>query len=41
VHGWVFDLHTGYLKDLNVNFQQILKDIQQIYDLTEGGNANK
>jgi len=34
VHGWVFDLHTGLLKDLNINFGKILKDIQEIYDLT-------
>jgi carbonic anhydrase len=34
VHGWVFDLHTGILIDLNINFQAILKDIQRIYDLT-------
>ena len=34
VHGWVFDLHTGVLIDLNINFKEILKDIQQIYDLT-------
>lgn len=34
VHGWVFDLHTGILKDLNINFEAILKDIQSIYDLT-------
>lgn len=34
VHGWVFDLHTGMLKDLNIDFRRILKDIQQIYDLT-------
>lgn len=38
VHGWVFDLHTGVLKDLQIDFGQILKDIQQIYDLT--GTAN-
>jgi len=36
VHGWVFDLHTGLLKDLNIDFEKILKDIQQIYDLTSG-----
>jgi len=36
VHGWVFDLHTGILKDLNIDFQSILKEIQQIYDLTSG-----
>ena len=34
VHGWVFDLHTGILKDLEINFVKILSDIQQIYDLT-------
>ncbi|MBS1783712.1 MAG: carbonic anhydrase [Bacteroidetes bacterium] len=34
VHGWVFDLHTGLLKDLNIDFKKILKDIQEIYDLT-------
>ena len=39
VHGWVFDLHTGVLKDLNINFVKILKDIQQIYDLTNGGDS--
>lgn len=34
VHGWIFDLHSGILKDLNINFQAILKNIQKIYDLT-------
>ena len=34
VHGWVFDLHSGILIDLNIDFKAILKDIQQIYDLT-------
>jgi len=34
VHGWVFDLHSGILIDLNINFKAILKDIQKIYDLT-------
>jgi carbonic anhydrase len=34
VHGWVFDLHSGILIDLNINFKEILKDIQKIYDLT-------
>ncbi|MCW3123751.1 MAG: Carbonic anhydrase [Flavipsychrobacter sp.] len=36
VHGWVFDLHTGILIDLNINFEKILKEIQKIYDLTGG-----
>lgn len=34
VHGWVFDLATGLLKDLNINFEEVLQDIQKIYDLT-------
>ena len=34
VHGWVFDLHSGILIDLKINFEAILKDIQKIYDLT-------
>lgn len=34
VHGWVFDLHTGILIDLDINFKAILKEIQKIYDLT-------
>lgn len=34
VHGWVFDVRTGLLKDLRIDFPKILKDIQEIYDLT-------
>lgn len=34
VHGWVFDLETGVLNDLEINFTEILKDIQKIYNLT-------
>jgi len=34
VHGWVFDLHSGILVDLNINFKGILREIQKIYDLT-------
>ena len=36
VHGWVFDIRTGRLKDLQIDFEKILKDIQSIYDLTGG-----
>lgn len=35
VHGWVFDISTGRLKDLNLDFKNILKDIQEIYNLTD------
>jgi len=34
VHGWVFDLHSGVLIDLNINFHSILEHIKAIYDLT-------
>ncbi|MCC2669591.1 MAG: carbonic anhydrase [Armatimonadetes bacterium] len=36
VHGWVFDMRAGLLKDLQFDFKQVLRDIQQIYDLTGG-----
>lgn len=35
VHGWVFNFHDGLLKDLKIDFIQVLKDIQKIYNLTE------
>jgi len=35
VHGWVFDIRTGKLIDLNINFDAILKDIKEIYNLYE------
>ena len=33
VHGWVFDIKTGELIDLNIDFDDKLKHIQEIYDL--------
>ncbi len=33
IHGWVFDIQTGKLIDLNIDFNKKLKDIQEIYDL--------
>jgi carbonic anhydrase len=35
VHGWVFDLAEGQLIDLKIDFEAILKEIQQIYNLTD------
>lgn len=31
VHGWVFDVKTGKLKDLHIDFRQLLAKIMEIY----------
>jgi carbonic anhydrase len=36
VSGWVFDMKTGLIKDLEINFTERLKDIQSIYRLENG-----
>ena len=33
VHGWVFDVHSGKLIDLKIDFPDILKTIMEIYRL--------
>lgn len=33
VHGWVFDIHSGKLIDLKIDFSKILSDIMKIYRL--------
>ncbi len=33
VYGWIFDIHTGTLIDLKINFDEILKDIKEIYKI--------
>ncbi|RNL82615.1 carbonic anhydrase [Sinomicrobium pectinilyticum] len=33
VHGWVFDIHSGKLIDLKIDFDRLLKDIMEIYNL--------
>lgn len=35
VHGWVFDLSTGLINDLKIDFEKILQGIQEIYNLKE------
>ncbi len=31
VHGWVFDIKSGKLNDMKIDFDHILKDIREIY----------
>lgn len=33
VHGWVFDIHSGNLIDLEIDFNKILENVMQIYHL--------
>ncbi len=33
VHGWVFDIHSGKLIDLNIDFDKILGNVMEIYHL--------
>ncbi|MGS2764590.1 carbonic anhydrase [Sinomicrobium sp. M5D2P9] len=33
VHGWVFDIQSGKLIDLKIDFDNLLKDIMEIYNL--------
>ncbi len=33
VHGWVYDMRSGYLKDLNIDFEKLLTKVKKIYNL--------
>lgn len=33
VHGWVFDVHSGALIDLKIDFEKILENIMEIYKI--------
>lgn len=33
IHGWVFNIRTGRLIDLNIDFQKILDEIMDVYSL--------
>lgn len=33
VHGWVFDIHSGKLIDLKIDFPKILEEVMEIYNL--------
>lgn len=34
VHGWVYDLHNGLLRDLEVPFEERLAEVRQVYKLS-------
>jgi carbonic anhydrase len=33
IHGWIFDVRTGMLKDLQLNILEMLGELRSIYDL--------
>ena len=33
IHGWVFDIRTGGLKDLDLNMNEVFEEVSAIYDL--------
>ena len=33
VHGWVYDLHDGLLRDLKIPFEHVLEGIREVYEL--------
>lgn len=39
VHGFVFDLKDGLLKDLKVDFEEMLEGIKKIYNLAEASSS--
>ncbi|KAJ6104749.1 carbonic anhydrase [Penicillium sp. IBT 18751x] len=41
VHGLVFDLHDGLLKDLHVDFEKTLEDVKKIYCLSPPTQEDK
>lgn len=35
VHGWVFDIRTGKIIDLEIDFENLLSEIREIYRITD------
>ncbi len=33
VHGWIFDIRTGFLKDLNLNTRELFNEVEDIYNI--------
>ncbi|HMV44018.1 MAG TPA: carbonic anhydrase [Leptospiraceae bacterium] len=40
IHGWIFDVRTGKLKDSGLNFEKEFLEIREIYDLKPLENKN-
>lgn len=38
VHGWIFNMRTGYIEDQKLNMPKIFADVRCIYDLTPKTN---
>jgi carbonic anhydrase len=34
VHGWVFDVRTGLIQDLEIDFRKVLKELSKVYALS-------
>jgi carbonic anhydrase len=35
VHGWMYDMRNGILKDMNIDFESLLCKVQEIYNLSD------
>ncbi|MFR9660311.1 MAG: carbonic anhydrase, partial [Rikenellaceae bacterium] len=33
VHGWIFDVRTGRLKDLDLNTRELFNEVEDIYNI--------
>lgn len=36
IHGWIFDVKTGKLKDPGLHMQEVFMEVRSIYDLKPG-----
>jgi len=39
IHGWVFDVRTGNLKNLGLDMEQVFSEVRSIYDLQPGSKT--